>query len=166
MTKVDIPTEWDLGDDPRYKRQNMQWAMKGKIERGLVELITNSDDSYRDLEEQEKQVSGKIRIEIERRRKGQPSIVIVRDKAGGMTRREMFDKLGILGKRTSGFEMGKARRGLHGRGARDIACFGAVHFESIKDDEYNHLIIPPSLRCRFAEPRAKKSPKIRREDLV
>lgn len=156
MTRSEIPTEWDLEDNPRYKRQNMQWAMKGKIERGLVELITNSDDNYRELEEQGKQVSGKIRIEIERRRKGQPSIVIVRDKAGGMTRKELFDKLGVLGKRTSGFEMGKARRGLHGRGARDIACFGTVHFESIKNDEYNHLIIPPSLRCRFNQSRPQK----------
>jgi len=157
MKKSEIPNEWDLGADPRYKRQNMERAMGGKIERGLVELVTNSDDNYRDLEEQGEQISGKIRIEIERRRKGQPSIVIVRDKAGGMTRMELYDKLGILGKRTSGFELGKARRGLHGRGARDIACFGPVHFESIKVNEYNHLVIPPSLRCRFAQPASQKA---------
>jgi len=134
----------------------MERAMRGKIERGLVELITNSDDSYRDLEEKGKTVSGKIRIEIERRKKGQPTIVIVRDRAGGMDREEMFIKLGTLGRRTSGFEIGKARRGLHGRGARDIAAFGTVHFESIKGDEYNCLNIPPSLKCEFTEPRPKK----------
>lgn len=156
MPKVEIPTEWDLGATWLYKRQNMEKAMRGKIERGLVELITNSDDSYRDLEDERKQVSGKIRIEIERRKKGQPSIVIVRDRAWGMNRLEMYKKLGELGKRTSGFETGKLRRGLHGRGARDVAAFGVVHFESIKDDEYNHLIIPPSLKCRFIEPRTKK----------
>jgi len=70
MPRCKIPTKWDLGTDPRYKRQNMERAMRGKIERGLVELITNSDDSYRDLEEKGKPVSGKIRIEIERRKKG------------------------------------------------------------------------------------------------
>lgn len=156
MTRSEIPTEWDLGADTRYKRQNMERAMGGKIERGLVKLATNSDDSYRDLEEQGEQVSGKIRIEIERRRKGQPSLVIVRDKAAGMSRMDMYDKLGTLGRRTSGFESGKARRGLHGRGARDIACFGTVNFESIKVDEYNHLVIPPSLRCRFAQPYSQK----------
>jgi hypothetical protein len=156
VTKLDIPNEWYLGDDPRYKRQNMERAMRGKIERGLVELITNSDDSYRDLEEGGKQVSGKMRIEIERKRKAQPSIVMVRDRASGMTREELFEKLGILGKRTSGFEMGKARRGLHGRGARDVACFGTVHFESIKDNEYNHLIIPRSLKCHFTHSRPQK----------
>jgi len=156
MPKVRIPAEWELGADPRYKRQNMERAMRGRIERGLVELITNSDDSYRNLEEKGGQASGKIRIEIERRKLGQPSVLIVRDRAEGMNRDEMFQKLGTLGKRTSGFEKGKPRRGLHGRGARDVAAFGTVHFESIKDEEYNHLIIPPSLKCRFIDPHPKK----------
>jgi hypothetical protein len=123
--------------------------MRGQVERGLVELITNSDDSYRDLKEKEKKTSGKIRIEIERRKKGQPSVVIVKDRATGMSGEDMYHKLGILGRRTSGFEKGKARRGLHGRGARDVAAFGTVHFESIKDGEYSHLTILPSLKCRF-----------------
>ncbi|MBL7126944.1 MAG: hypothetical protein ISS58_07090 [Dehalococcoidales bacterium] len=156
MPKVVIPTEWELRADPRYKRQNMERAMKGRIERGLVELITNSDDSYRNLEDEGKQASGKIRVEIERRKIGQPSTVIVRDRAEGMDRVGMYHKLGVLGERTSGFEKGKPRRGLHGRGARDVAAFGTVHFESIKEDEYNHLIIPPSLRCRFEEPHPGK----------
>lgn len=157
MRKVEVPTEWYLAAEPRYKRQNMERAMRGRIERGLVELITNSDDSYRDMEDRGRHISGKIRIEISRRKKGRPSTVIVRDKAEGMNREEMFNKLGILGRRTSGFEKGKARRGLHGRGARDVAAFGTVHFESIKDEEYNHLIIPPSLKCRFTESRPKKA---------
>jgi len=165
MSKDKIPNEWDLGAEPRYKRQNMEMAMRGKIERGLVELITNSDDSYRDLEEEGKPVSGKIRIEIERRKKGQPSIVIVRDRADGMNREEMYLKLGTLGRRTSGFEKGKARRGLHGRGARDVAAFGTVYFESIKGDEYNHLVIPPSLRCCFVEPHPEKATEKIREKL-
>jgi len=155
--KIYIPNEWYLGTEPRYQRQNMERAMRGQIERGLIELITNADDSYRDLEEYGKQVAGKIRIEIDRKRKGQPSIVIVRDRAAGMDRVEMYNKLGTLGRRTSGFEKGKARRGLHGRGARDIAAFGTVHFKSIKNEEYNHLIVPPSLECRFTEPTEKKA---------
>ena len=56
MEKIEIPYEWDLSANRRYKRQNMEMAMKGKIERGLVELITNSDDSYRDLEEKVKHI--------------------------------------------------------------------------------------------------------------
>ena len=165
MPKLKIPTEWDLSASRRYKRQNMERAMRGRIERGLVELITNSDDSYRGLEEVGEKVSGKIRIEIERRRKGQPSIVKVLDRAGGMNLEDMYYKLGVLGERTSGFEKGQPRRGLHGRGARDVACFGTVHFESIKDGEYNHLIIPPSLKCRFVEPYSKKATQDIREKL-
>lgn len=165
MLKDKIPTEWDLGADPRYKRQNMERAMRGKIERGLVELITNSDDSYRDLEDEGKTVSGKIRIEIKRRKKGQTSLVIVKDRAGGMTREEMFHKLGTLGKRTSGFEKGKARRGLHGRGARDVAAFGKVFFESIKEDKYNCLVIPPSLKCYFTENLPKYASELIRNEL-
>jgi len=156
MSKVEIPTEWELRADPRYKRQNMERAMRGRIERGLVELITNSDDSYRDLEEKGAQSSRKMRIEIERRKLGQPSVLIVRDKAEGMTREEMFQKLGTLGKRTSGFEKGRPRRGLHGRGARDVAAFGPVHFGCVKDEDYNHLVIPPSLKCRFTQSHPKK----------
>ncbi|MFH2104545.1 MAG: hypothetical protein ABIJ39_14450 [Chloroflexota bacterium] len=148
-TKTSIPNEWELFANPRYKKENMERAMRSEIERGLVELITNSDDSYLDLEEQGIQTSGKILIEIERKRKPHPTIVIVRDRAMGMSREDLFRKMGTLGGRTSGSEKGKKRRGLHGRGAKDVAAFGTIHFESVKDNEYNHLIIPPSLKCRW-----------------
>ena len=164
MNKIKIPDEWDLGATRRYKRQNMEMAMKGRIERGLVELITNSDDSYRDLEEKAKQILGKIRIEF-KRKKGQSSYVIVKDRAMGMNREEMYQKLGTLGERTSGFEKGKIRRGLNGRGARDVAAFGIVHFESIKNEEYNHLIIPLSLICHFTELHLQKATQEMRKKL-
>lgn len=148
MTKTAIPDEWDLDSTLLHKRRNMEFAMRGSIERALVELITNADDSYRDCEEEGEQISGKIRIEIQRKNMG-PSKVVVKDRARGMTRAELYNNLGELGRRTSGFEKGKARRGLHGRGARDVAAFGPVQFESVKDGEYNCLIIPPTLKCRF-----------------
>jgi hypothetical protein len=142
----------------------MDKAMRKQVQRGLVELITNSDDAYRDLEDEKQKVSGKIRIEIGRKRKG-PSLVKVRDRAVGMSREEMYYKLGTLGRRTSGFEKGKPKRGLHGRGARDVVAFGTVHFESIKGEKYNHLVIPPSLSCRFTEPNARKATQEIRERL-
>lgn len=151
MVKVRIPREFDLRATRRYRRQNMGKAMGGKIERGLVELITNSDDSYRDLEELGSRVSGKIKIEVERKRGSNPSIVRVLDRAAGMSGEEMYRKLGSFGEQTSGFEKGKSRRGLYGRGAKDVAIFGATHFESIKDGKYSHLKITPSLVCKFEE---------------
>jgi len=156
MVKTKISTEWDLLVTTRYTRQNMERAMSGRIERGLVELITNADDSYRDLEESGKKGSGKIRIEILRRR-SKPSFVIVKDRASGMSREQLREKIGTLGRRTSGFENGKLRRGLQGRGAKDVAAFGIVHFESIKDGEYNHLLIQHNLKCKFFNERPKKT---------
>ncbi|MFC1955323.1 hypothetical protein ACFLWZ_02130 [Chloroflexota bacterium] len=148
MAQKILPDEFDLKTTRRYQRQNMAKAMRGKIERGLVELITNSDDSYRDQEEEGVQPTGKILIEVERKRGTKPSIIKVRDRAGGMTDEELCSKIGVVGERTSGFENGKARRGLHGRGAKDVAIFGGTHFESIKDDKYSHLVITPFLVCR------------------
>ena len=147
--KTKIPQEFDLKATRRYRRQNMAKAMGGKIERGLVELITNGDDSYRDLEELGLKVSGKIKIEVERKRGSSPSIVRVLDRASGMSGEEMYSKLGTVGERTSGYEKGKARRGLYGRGAKDVAIFGSTHFESVKDGKYSHLTITPSLAGRF-----------------
>jgi hypothetical protein len=143
-----VPDQWNLESTVLHKRRDLELAMRGSIERGLVELITNADDSYRDLEEQEAHVGGKIRIEIQRKRKG-PTKVVVKDRACGMTRAELHRNLGELGRRTSGFEKGKARRGLHGRGARDLAAFGPVQFESVKEGRYNRLIISRDLTCRF-----------------
>lgn len=48
--------------EDRYFLSTAQRAMKGDIIRGLVELITNSDDSYGDLESDGKTVSGEIRV--------------------------------------------------------------------------------------------------------
>lgn len=149
MVRTKIPQEFDLKATRRYRRQNMAKAMGAKIERALVELITNSDDSYRDLEELGLRVPGKIRVEVERKRGSRFSLVGVLDRASGMSGEEMYNKLGIVGERTSGFEKGKSRRGLYGRGAKDVAIFGSTHFESIKDDRYSHLVITPSLKCQF-----------------
>lgn len=158
MKKDSIPIEWELNYTRRGKRQNMEKAMRGDIRRGLVELITNSDDSYRELEESASSQNKirKIRIEITRKH-NQPSLVVVRDKASGMSREELYKKIGYVGSRTSGFESGKLRRGLHGRGAKDLAAFGMVSFESIKDNFYNKLIISPSADCKFSDPKPLKA---------
>lgn len=127
-------------------------------------MITNCDDSYRELEELGIKTSGKIRVEITRKRGSSSSIVRVLDRASGMSSDEMYTNIGIVGGRTSGFEQGKLRRGLYGRGAKDVAFFGLTHFESIKDDRYSHLTISPSLKCEFKE-QDRVATKIEREKL-
>jgi hypothetical protein len=119
--------------NPRYWRQNAQAAVRDVYD-GLVELITNADDSYVRL----KAKKGCIEIEIERKRKGTPSMVRVRDFAEGMAADAMKKYLWHVGDRVSGMEVGKSVRGTNSRGAKDVAIFGGVIFESIADDGKYH----------------------------
>ena len=78
--------------DPRYFLQTAERAMRGDVIRGLVELITNADDSYGYLEENGAKVSGEILISIERKRGSQTSTITVLDRAEGMELGEMVKK--------------------------------------------------------------------------
>jgi hypothetical protein len=142
---------------PRGFRQDAQEAMSGDIVRGLIEAITNSDDSY----EKSGASSGKIWIGVDHSRKGPTWDVIVRDKAAGLTRDEMLNKLLPIGARTSGFEKGLAVRGNRGRGAMDLAAFGEVTFESIKGGEYTFLKVQPTGDYEINERTIKVTPEIR-----
>jgi hypothetical protein len=54
---------------------------------------------------------------------------------------EMREKIGGLGGQTSGFESGREVRGNLGRGAKDLAAFGPVQFESISNQRYARLLL-------------------------
>ncbi|OBG55773.1 MULTISPECIES: ATP-binding protein [unclassified Mycobacterium] len=118
----------------RAFNQDAQAAMKSDIVRALIELITNADDAYGPT------AGGKIRVEVEHRRKS-PWKVIVRDRATGMRMDKMRKVFGQLGGRTSGFESGHAVRGNLGRGAKDVAAFGPVTFESICENYYSEMVL-------------------------
>src|SRR5687767_10869524 len=83
----------------RAFHQDATEAMRGDIVRGLIELITNSDDAYASMEELK---TGKIYVEVEHRR-NQPWAVIVRERATGMSAATMMQRLASIGERTSGF---------------------------------------------------------------
>jgi hypothetical protein len=114
----------------RAFHQDATEAMGGDIVRALIETITNSDDAYGNK-------YGRIRVEIEHRRG--PWKVVTKDRATGMSAARMEMAIASLGERTSGFEAGADVRGNLGRGAKDIAAFGNVEFESICQDEYAHM---------------------------
>ena len=116
---------------PRGFRQDIELAMGADPTRAIVELVTNADDAYVHMPHLTK---GKIRIEIQRRR-GDPTTIAIHDRARGMTRPEMQDRLAREGARTSGFEHGIDARGLLGRGAKDIVHFGPATWQSYKDGE-------------------------------
>jgi hypothetical protein len=116
-------------------------AMRGDIVRGIIELITNSDDAYASLDEVGSgRVPAKIIVEVEHRR-NQPWKVVVRDRATGISNDRMRNGLTKIGGRTSGFESGEEKRGNLGRGAKDLVAFGDVTFSSIRDGRYSQLVL-------------------------
>lgn len=127
--------------EDRYFLQTAQRAMKEDIVRGLVELITNSDDSYGDLESEGRAVNGQISISVERRRKGKSTTIKVSDRAEGMRLEEMVNKLRRVGGITSQFleTKGAKTRGLMGRGSKECVVFGNLVFKSIKDDMFSEV---------------------------
>src|SRR3989344_1869343 len=127
--------------EPRYFLETAERAMKSDIVRGLVELITNSDDSYGEIELNHLQPNGEISISIERKRKNKNTIVKITDKAEGMELREMVNKLSRVGGITSQFleAKGSRTRGLMGRGSKECVIFGTLTFKSIKNNVYSEL---------------------------
>jgi hypothetical protein len=94
------------------------------VEKALVELITNSDDSYARLEKTGTQVTGEIRITYERHRAG--ALLVVADQAEGMS----FEWVSFIlsyGGALSPLARGEGDgRGYFGRGLKQ-AIYGLGH---------------------------------------
>ena len=133
---------------PDSYRQDAHLAMGTRVENAVVELLTNADDSYERLEEKGKPAEGRIRIEIDHRRKA-ASKIRVADRAEGLSRVEMEKCFTRPGANTSGRSSGSNVRGSLGRGAKDVPYFGGAKFESIKDDRYACLEIDDRGEGRF-----------------
>lgn len=170
LEQVSVSAPAEIQVTKRYIHQNAKIAIQDVYD-ALIELITNADDQYVLLEEHGHTVNGRIEIEVERKRKGTPSIVRVRDFGDGMTLEVMEEKLGprSLGKRISGMSDGSKVRGTNSRGAKDVHVLGGVTFESITEDgRYNKFEITarldfnphrPSKKATSTERRALGIPK-------
>src|SRR5665647_1502649 len=119
-----VPRKGRVEYTDRAFSQDAQQAMKGEIIRGLIELITNSDDAYVDVD-LSRGHPGRILVQVEHR-KNQSWHVVVRDRATGIE--DLVSRITKLGGRSSGFEQGRQKRGNLGRGAKDLAAFGPVTF--------------------------------------
>jgi hypothetical protein len=137
----------------RAFRQDADQAMRSDIFRGLVEAITNADDAYGDR-------PGEITIRIDRVH-GRIWNVSVLDNATGIRLQEMEDRLATIGARTSGYERGERVRGNRGRGAKDLAAYGAVRWDSIVDGQYAVLEIERGGRYRVAREPQDATPELR-----
>ena len=108
----------------RVALQQADQAIRKDVLRALVEIITNSNDSYSRLEHAGWSVSGEIIIEVMRKHKN--SRIVVRDYAEGMTDVRMDKVVGTYGEATSGLKEDKHVRGMWGRGLKD-SIFGLGH---------------------------------------
>jgi hypothetical protein len=110
----------------------------------IVELVTNSDDSYTRLEKKNIEYSGKIEIYITREKGGKCTEFKIRDYAEGMSR-DKIEKAIEYGGTTSEFTEGQSVRGLLGRGLKEsIIALGegfiysySVKVNSVKENNIN-----------------------------
>lgn len=108
------------------------------VEKALVELITNSDDSYSEVEQAEVEVSGSIVIRYERHDKG--AVVTVQDQAEGMTLDKLRSILTYGGAHSHLSVGGSTGRGYFGRGLKQ-AVFGLGHgwIETVRDGRVSRV---------------------------
>lgn len=132
MTKIKVKTH------PRYIKRKISRAVGKNILKTLTEPITNSDDSYRRIEDKAIRTSGLITVIIDRKSRK----IQVIDRAEGMDKKDLEDKFGTYGADKSGWSKGVPVRGLFGQGIEDVLYYhkeGVI--KSIKDN-YAYL-------CKF-----------------
>jgi len=106
----------------------------------IVELITNSDDSYKRLEAEGYRCSGNIVVEVERKKGGKGKL-LVRDFAEGMSK-EALKRALEFGGEASGLKEGKSVRGCFGRGLKEaIISLGRGYISTIYDDTLYETVV-------------------------
>jgi hypothetical protein len=130
-----IAVERKLHIDGRVAELQAQATIKKDIILALVELITNSDDSYRRLENAHLEADGRIIIELMRKR--HDAIIRVLDFAEGFDDITMDDRISKYGGDTSGFTEKLGGRGYWGRGLKEAMIgMGSGSVQSIKNNTY------------------------------
>lgn len=113
-------------------------AIKDDFMRGLIELVTNADDSYSRLEMKKQATVGKIEISLLRRTRTGPTVLVVSDLAEGMDAAAMEQSVGLYGEDTSG----ESGRGIFGMGLKDtVNAFGDGAIVSIKDGKLYRCVL-------------------------
>lgn len=108
------------------------------VEKALVELITNSDDSYARLEKAGARVTGQIRIQYERHQAG--ALLVVADQAEGMSFKQACFILAYGGAHSPLARGESGGRGYFGRGLKQ-AIYGLGHgwIETIYGGRYSRI---------------------------
>ena len=129
--------------DPRKKDRDRNNTLGDNIVRYIVELVTNSDDSYKKLDNQLIQHDGTILIKLEKERRNDSYILSVTDHAEGISTGQLFNIFSnYAGDNSGGAE--NDSRGVFGQGASDVLSSAAADeriamIETIKDDVVSRL---------------------------
>jgi len=128
-----MPISRKLQYADRVALQQADQAIRKDVLRALVEIITNSNDSYSRLEDSGGNASGEIIIDVWRKRNN--SVIRVRDFAEGMDDARMDVVVGTYGEATSGLKEDLHVRGMWGRGLKDaIFGLGYGYVNCIRDE--------------------------------
>ena len=109
--------KFDIQADPRLIARLVRSGTQGNAVRALLELITNSDDSYRLLEDKRIPRDGVIELLYEK--EGTCGRFSVRDAAEGMSYDDLSAAFRKYGAATSGLKEGKSVTGFFGTGAKN-----------------------------------------------
>lgn len=108
------------------------------VEKALIELITNCDDSYARLEKTGAQVTGHIRIEYERHQAG--ALLVVTDQAEGMSFERVCSILAYGGAHSPLARGEGDGRGYFGRGLKQaIYGLGSGWIETIQAGRFSRI---------------------------
>lgn len=142
IPKMELGQEYKFDIENRYFLSTAESAMQGNVIRGLVELVTNCDDSYCSIEDAGDNVSGLIQISIQRKNKSK-NIIKILDNAEGMNLTDMKNNLWRVGSLAKGYmeSHGRSKRGLMGRGSKECIVLGDLHYQSIKDGYYSEAVL-------------------------
>ncbi|MEM3490031.1 MAG: ATP-binding protein, partial [Nitrososphaerota archaeon] len=124
--------EFDVPVDQRIIQQLSTQTVKYPID-AIVELVTNSDDSYKRLEDAKIDVDGYILVVVNYSRNINEIICV--DHAEGMTKDELLKNVKFAAE-TSSFKQHKTVRGLFGRGLKEaIFSLGEGEITTVKGDQ-------------------------------
>ncbi len=154
----DLEEAQDLPTDSRIQLQLSYGTIRQLID-AVVELVTNSDDSYRRLEQEGVKTKGKILVRIRRLKYGKCENLQVTDWAEGMDNVKLKKALEFAGE-ASGFEEGKSVRGLFGRGLKEaIIALGEGEICTVRDDRLSRAILWRGPRGgKYRPPKESRTP--------
>ena len=135
--------------DPRDAKIAASRRMGRDIKRGIVELVTNSDQAYG--QQNGRRVTERHPIVIELRRNAEPGYCLfqVRDRATGMSPDDLWQKFSRGGRPPD-----SRGRSFFGIGAKDCAVFGRLVVETIDADGWYARF---EMSDSFRKPRGKET---------